>query len=114
MAKSKLAQVNEKIADKVTEGFQKIEDGVVTGYQKIEGGVVDGFNKVVDGFVGQFLTREGETAAEARTRLAQEQADREAAMKAAQDKRAEEQRQRIEAAQKLGNASIPTIHTDRK
>ena len=58
MAKSKLVQVNEKIAETVTEGFRKIENGVV-----------DGFNKMTDRVVDQFLTREGETVEEARQRM---------------------------------------------
>ena len=58
MAKSKLVQVNEKIAGTVTEGFRKIENGVV-----------DGFNKMTDRVVDQFLTREGETVEEARQRM---------------------------------------------
>lgn len=72
MAKSKLVQVNEKIAETVTEGFRKIEDGVVGGYKKIEDGVVDGFNKMTDRIVDQFLTREGETVKEARKRMSGE------------------------------------------
>ena len=72
MAKSKLVQVNEKIAETVTEGFRKIEDGVVGGYKKIENGVVDGFNKMTDRIVDQFLTREGETVEEARKRMSGE------------------------------------------
>ena len=31
MAKSKLAQANDKIAEAVVEGYKKIEDGVVGG-----------------------------------------------------------------------------------
>ena len=61
MAKSKLVQVNEKIAETVTEGFRKIENGVV-----------DGFNKMTDRIVDQFLTREGETVEEARKRMSGE------------------------------------------
>ena len=61
MAKSKLVQVNEKIAETVTEGFRKIENGVV-----------DGFNKMTDRIVDQFLTREGETVEEARQRMSGE------------------------------------------
>lgn len=83
MAKSKLVQVNERIAETVTEGFRKIEDGVVGGYKKIEdgvvggykkieNGVVDGFNKMTDRVVDQFLTREGETMEEARQRMSGE------------------------------------------
>ena len=72
MAKSRLVQVNGKIAETVTEGFRKIEDGVVGGYRKIEDGVVDGFNKMTDRVVDQFLTREGETVEEARKRMSSE------------------------------------------
>lgn len=78
MAKSKLVQVNEKIAEGVTGGYKKIENGVVSGYKKIENGVVEGFAKITDTFVDQFLTREGESVEEAKKRLEQEQKDREA------------------------------------
>jgi len=70
MAKSKLAAVNEKIADTVVSGYKKIETGVVDGYQKIEGGVVGGFTKITDKFVDQFLTRDRETVEEAKQRIA--------------------------------------------
>ena len=69
MAKSKLVEVNEKIAEGVTKGYQKIEDTVVGGYQKIENGVVGGFNKLTDKFVDQFLTRDGESVEEAKARM---------------------------------------------
>ena len=55
MAKSKLVKTNEKIAEKVTETYQKIEDTVVGGYTKIE-----------DAFVDRYLTKEGESVAEAK------------------------------------------------
>ena len=70
MAKSRLAKVNEKIAETVVEGYQKIEDGVVGGYKKIEEGVVGGFNRMTDRFVDSFLTKEGETVEQARKRIA--------------------------------------------
>ena len=73
MAKSKLVQANEKIAESVVDGYKKIENGVVSGYKKIETGVVEGFTKMTDHFVDQFLTKEGETVAEAKARLAREQ-----------------------------------------
>ena len=38
MAKSKIVEVNEKIATGVTEGYKKIKNGVVEGYKKIEEG----------------------------------------------------------------------------
>lgn len=59
MAKSKLVQANEKIAESVVDGYKKIENGVVNGYKKIETGVVEGFTKMTDHFVDQFLTKEG-------------------------------------------------------
>lgn len=72
MAKSKLVQANEKIAEAVTEGYKKIEKGVVDGYKKIEQGVVDGYTKIEDKFVDIYLTKEGETVEEAKARLKQE------------------------------------------
>lgn len=76
MAKNKLVQTNEKIARAVTQGYQKIEAGVVGGYKKIEAGAVEGFSKVSDAFVEQFLARDGESTAQAKERLAREQARR--------------------------------------
>ena len=58
MAKSKLAKVNEKIAEKVVSGHKKIENAVVGGYKKIE-----------DAFVDRYLTHDGETVEEAKARL---------------------------------------------
>ena len=65
MARSKLVQVNEKIAE-----------GVMGGYKKIEEGVVGGFTIMTDRFVDQFLAREGESVEDAKKRLAEEQAAR--------------------------------------
>lgn len=62
MAKSKLVKANQKIADKVTEGFKKISDGVVNGYTKIE-----------DKFVEQYLTKDGESVEDAKRRLKKEE-----------------------------------------
>ena len=73
MAKSKLVEVNEKIAENVVSGYKKIEEGVVGGYKKIENGAVGGFNKIADKFVDSFFTKEGESVEEARERLAAEQ-----------------------------------------
>lgn len=61
MAKSKLVQANQKIADKV-----------VGGHQKIENTVVGGFTKISDAFVDEFLTKDGETVKHAKARLAAE------------------------------------------
>ena len=68
MAKSKLVQANEKIADAVVSGYKKIEDGVVGAYRKVE-----------DGFVDRFLIHDGENVEDAKKRLAEAQARREAA-----------------------------------
>ena len=69
MAKSKITETNEKIAETVTAGYKKIESGVVDGYKIIEKGVVDGYTKIEDKFIVRFLAREGETADDARKRL---------------------------------------------
>lgn len=66
---SKIATLNEKIANTVVDGYQKIEAGVVTGYKKIETGTVDGFQKVTDKCVEVLFTRDGETVEEAKARL---------------------------------------------
>ena len=63
---------------KFVEANKKIEEGVVGGYKKIEEGAVGGFNKIADKFVDNFLTKDGETVEEAKTRLAAEQREREA------------------------------------
>lgn len=65
----KLADMNEKIAATLVEGYQKIEDGVVNGYKKMESGVVDGFNKVNDKLIEKLFAKEGETAEETKARL---------------------------------------------
>lgn len=62
MAKSKLVKAN-----------KKIEEIVVGGYKAIEETVVGGFTKMSDGFVDQFLTRDGESVEDAKSRLAKEQ-----------------------------------------
>lgn len=58
MAKSKIVKANEKIAEKVVDTFEKIESTVVGGYSKIE-----------DAFVDRYLTKDGETTADAKERL---------------------------------------------
>ena len=69
MAKSKIVEANEKIAEGVVKGYKAIEKGVVDGYKKVEQGVVSGFTKIEDKFVERYLTRDGETVEEARERL---------------------------------------------
>ena len=67
MAKSKLVEANEKVAEKVVGGFKKIEDAVVGSYQKIE-----------DAFVDQYLTHDGESVEDAKARLRAEQEEHKA------------------------------------
>lgn len=58
MAKSKLVKAEKKIENAFTGGYKKIENAVVSGYTKIE-----------DKFVDSFLTKDGESVAEAKKRL---------------------------------------------
>ena len=95
MAKSKLVQVNEKIADAVVGGYKKIENGVVGAYRKVE-----------DGFVDKFLTREGESVEDAEKRLAEEQAKREAESKEAAEKRATATPTGVHSGSDAGKASL--------
>ena len=62
MAKSKLVNANEKMAEKVTAAFGKIENTVVDGYTKVE-----------NAFVDRYLRKDGETVEEAKARLKREQ-----------------------------------------
>lgn len=96
MAKSRLA-----------EGMKKIEDGVVKGYKGIENGVVEGFTKITDKFVDAFLTQEGESVADAKKRIAQEQSDREAENKAILEKNQAETEKRIAEAKAMAN--VPEV-----
>ncbi len=69
MAKSKIVNANKKIAEAVSDGYKKIEKGVTDGYKKIEQGVVGGYTKIEDKFIDAYLTKDGETVEEAKTRL---------------------------------------------
>ena len=69
----KIAEINEKIAEKVVEGYKKIEDGVVGGYKKIEEGAVGGFNKMNDTIIEKVFAKDGETVEEAKKRLSGEE-----------------------------------------
>lgn len=69
MAKSKIVQANEKLAESVATGYKKVEQGVVGGYKKLEKGVVDGYTKIEDKFVEAYLAKDGETVEEAKARL---------------------------------------------
>ena len=61
MAKSKLVEVHEKIAETV-----------VSGYKKIEEGAVQGFNKVNDKIIEKVFSKEGETVEETKKRLSKD------------------------------------------
>lgn len=66
----KIADVVDGMGRAVTSGYKKMESGVVSGYKKIENGAVAGFEKVTDKCVGVLFAKEGETAEEAKARLA--------------------------------------------
>lgn len=66
---SKFVDANEKIAEKVVNGYKRIENGVVSGYKKIETGVVKGFGKVTDKCVEVLFAKEGESVEDAKARL---------------------------------------------
>ena len=65
-----------EVGDTVIKGYQAVEHAVVGGYKKIEDTVVGGYIRIEDTFVETFLTKEGETAGEAKERLRKEQAKR--------------------------------------
>ena len=56
--------------------------------------VLEGFTKMTDHFVDQFLTKEGETVAEAKARLAREQAQREQRQKEQETSRGQRPKER--------------------
>ena len=69
MATSKLVKANEKIAEAVVGAHKGIENCVVGAYKKVESSVVGAYQKVENGFVNRYLTKDGETAEEAKKRL---------------------------------------------
>lgn len=69
---SRLVQMQQKIAEGVTDGYKKIEEGVTEGYKKIEESVVKGYARIEDAFVARCLTREGESVENAKKRLKKE------------------------------------------
>ena len=107
----------QKIEDGVVTGYKKIEDGVVEGFGKVahkcagamldeNGGlktgkvgeaVVSGYKKIENAFVNTFMAKEGETAEDAKARIAAEQKARNEQMKADAEAREAEQKARIEA-----------------
>ena len=66
---SKFTEANEKIAEKVVDGYKKIENGVVSGYKKIESGAVTGFNKVNDKIIEKVFSKDGESVEDTKKRL---------------------------------------------
>lgn len=70
---SKIANLNEKIAENVVSGYQKMENGVVSGYMKIQRGAVQGFQKVSDKCVKMVFAKEGETVEQTKERLSRNQ-----------------------------------------
>lgn len=97
MSKSKLVNVNQKIAEGVTSGFQKIEDGVVGAYKKVE-----------NAFVDKFLTHDGESVEDAKKRLEAEQAVRMENCGKAAEKRAADLQADVNASIEIGRASVKT------
>lgn len=77
MAKSKIIEVNDKIADTAVSIYKKIENGAVNGYKKIEDTVVGEYKKIENKFVDSFLTHDGESVEEAKKRLEKERLERE-------------------------------------
>lgn len=71
MAKNKIIEANEKIAEAVVSGYKKIEDGVVESYKKIEKGAIQGFEKVTDKCVEKLFAKEGESVEDAKKRLSE-------------------------------------------
>jgi len=87
--------LGENIAGHAISGYHKIEDGVVGSYKKIENTVVGGYKKIEDAFVDKLLTREGESVEDAKARIKAEQQAREEAANAEAEKRAAEQKSRL-------------------
>lgn len=69
MTKSKLPEINEKIAEKVTAGYKKIENTVVGSYKKVEDAITGTYQKIEDSFVERYLTKDGESWEEAKKRI---------------------------------------------
>lgn len=66
----KIADIVDEMGQAAASGYKKLEDGVVSGYKKLETGAVTGFEKVTDKCVEVLFAKDGETAEEARARLA--------------------------------------------
>lgn len=66
---NKLAELNEKIAETVVDGYKKIEDSVVGVYQKVEDTVVGAYQKVEDKMIEQLFSKGEESVEETKARL---------------------------------------------
>lgn len=86
MAKSKLVEANKKIEEKVVGAYMAVENSVVGAYKKVE-----------DKFVDSFLTKDGETVEDAKSRISAEQQVRTEFAKAEMERKKEEQNARIQA-----------------
>ncbi len=71
MEKSNIVKTVDQMADAATGVYEKIETAVTGVYEKIETAVVGGYTKVEDAFVERYLTKDGETVAQAKERLKQ-------------------------------------------
>ena len=67
---SKFTEANKKIEKAVVGTYEKIEDTVVGAYEAVEDAVVGAYKKVEDRFVETFLAEDGESAEQAKQRLA--------------------------------------------
>lgn len=64
-----LADMNDKIAKNVTEGFDKMSHTAVKGYKTTENTALNLWEKTEHFFVGNLFRKEGETVEEAQKRL---------------------------------------------
>lgn len=115
----------QKVEDGVVGGYKKIEDGVVEGFTsmtdkvsgailnedgslktgKIGEAVVGAYKKVENAFVNTFMAKEGESAEDAKARIAADQQTRQEQMKADAEKRVADQQAMIDASlEKAKNA----------
>ncbi len=66
---AKLADTNEKIAEKVVGGYKTMETGIVGSYMKMQTTIVDNAVKVMDKCTEALFSKEGETLEETKDRL---------------------------------------------
>ena len=73
---NKFAEMNEKIAETVVEGYKKIENTVVGAYHKVEDTVVGAYQKIEDKMVEQLFSKGEESVEETKVRLRNEDSDK--------------------------------------